>query len=145
MGFLNRIKLRIARKKIQFKRKLNPPYIPTEKESKVIYIVKSLIRDESSIMLIAPISGKKYIKNETRGMFVIIDDVNITLSSSKSMFYYNIIIHENVFKKISRNYDNVLESRRNKMEKETISGVTSSLDFIASHINDYKIKNTSNI
>lgn len=138
MDFFKRLRFKLAKRKIKLQRKLNPPHIPTEKEEKVIYIIRTLIRDETSSMFMAPISGKKYIKNEKRGMFVIIDDVNITLSSNISMFYYNIIVHTDVYKILSRNYNNVLESRRNKMEIETTNGITSNLDFIASHINDFK-------
>lgn len=138
MDFIRKLKYKLAKNKIKFKRKLNPPHILNEKEEKVIYIVKTLIRDESSIMLMAPISGKKYIRNEKRGMFIIIDDVNITLSSNVNMYYYNIRVHEDVYKILSRNYDNVLESRRNRMETETIFGVTSNLDFIAKHMNEFK-------
>lgn len=139
MELYRKIKFKFIKRKIKLQRKLNPPHIPTEKEEKVIFIIRTLIRDETSIMLIAPISGKKYIKNEKRGIFVILDDVNVTISSNVNMYYYNIQINEEIYRIISRNYNNVLESRRNKMEIETVFGVEKNLDFIAKHINDYKL------
>lgn len=139
MSLIKKIKYKISKRYFKFKRKLNPPHIPSQKEENVIFIVTSLIKDETSVMMIAPISDKKYIKNETRGMFVVIDDVNITLSSNVGMYYYNIQVDTSVSKKICRNFNNVLESRRNKMEKETVAGITNNLDFIAKHM-DYFIE-----
>ncbi len=136
MSIIYSLKYKFLKRKIRFQRRIHPLYIPTEKEDKIIYIVKTLIRDEASVMMIAPISGKKYIKNEKRGMFVIMNDVNIIISSNVNMFYYNILVNENVYKILSRNFNNILESRRNKMEIETIDGITSNLDFIAKHMND---------
>jgi hypothetical protein len=136
MSIIHSLKYKFLKRKIRFQKKLHPPYVPTEKEQKVIFIVKALIKSESSIMMIAPISGKKYIKDEQRGMFVIMNDTNIIISSNVNRFYYNILVNENVYKTLSRNFDNILENRRNKMEIETIAGITSNLDFIAKHMND---------
>jgi hypothetical protein len=136
MSFTSLIKYKLAKKKWQFKNKLKKPYIPNETELNVIYIVSSLIKDEKSTMLIAPISGKKYIQNKSRNMFIILNDLEITISNNVAMYYYNLKVDLSVSNKLSRHFNNVLESRRAKMETETVAGVTSNLDFIAKHIND---------
>ena len=139
------IKYKIAKATVKWRRKIHPPVIPSYKEERILYIVKTLIKDEKSTMLIAPISGKKYIKSDSRGIFVIIDDVNITISSNVKMYYYNIKVHEQISKILTRNFNNVLEIRRNSMEKETIAGVTTNLDYIAQHINDFEKTEKQNI
>lgn len=139
MSFISLIKYKLAKKKLQFKNKLKKPYIPNETELKVIYIVSSLIKDEKSTMLMAPISGKKYIQNKNRNMFIILNDVEITISNNVAMYYYNLKVDLSVSKKLSRYFNNVLESRRTTMEHDTISGVSSNLDYIAKKMNELSI------
>ncbi len=141
MSFISLLKYKLAKKKWQFKNKLKKPYIPSETELKVIYIVSSLIKDEKSIMLMAPISGKKYIQNKSRNMFIILNDVEITISNNVAMYYYNLEVDLSVSKKLSRHFNNVLESRRLTMEHDTVSGVSSNLDYIAKNMNELSVVN----
>jgi len=136
MGFWSELKFKWAKKHLQFKQRISKVYIPNSKEEKAINIIKTLIKDEASVMLVAPISKKKYIKNDKRKMFVIMEDVNITLASNKYMYYYDLQVHVKVASMLSKKFDNVLENRRNIMEKEMIEGVTSNLDFISKHMDD---------
>jgi precorrin-2 methylase len=57
------------------------------------------------------------------------------------MYYYNLKVDNSVHTTILRNFDNVLETRRQRMEIETVAGITSNLDFIAKHMNDYEKNN----
>lgn len=141
MSFISLLKYKLAKKKWQFKNKLKKPYVPNETELKVIYIVSSLIKDEKSIMLMAPISGKKYIQNKSRNMFIILNDVEITISNNVAMYYYNLEVDLSVSKKLSRHFNNVLESRRLTMEHDTVSGVSSNLDYIAKNMNELSVVN----
>lgn len=141
MSFISLLKYKLSKKKWQFKNKLKKPYVPSETELKVIYIVSSLIKDEKSIMLMAPISGKKYIQNKSRNMFIILNDVEITISNNVAMYYYNLEVDLSVSKKISRHFNNVLESRRITMEHDTVSGVSSNLDYIAKNMNELSVVN----
>jgi hypothetical protein len=136
MRFWSKIKFKLAKRRVRLRNRMTKPFIPNEKEQKAINIVKTLIKDETSVMLVAPLSKKRYIKNERRQMFVIMEDVNLTLASSKYMYYYDLTVNDRVASILSKNFDNVLESRRNVMEKEMIQGVTSNLDFISKHMND---------
>lgn len=141
MSFISLLKYKLSKKKWQFKNKLKKPYVPSETELKVIYIVSSLIKDEKSIMLMAPISGKKYIQNKSRNMFIILNDVEITISNNVAMYYYNLEVDLSVSKKLSRHFNNVLESRRITMEHDTVSGVSSNLDYIAKNMNELSVVN----
>jgi len=141
MSFISLLKYKLSKKKWQFKNKLKKPYVPSETELKIIYIVSSLIKDEKSIMLMAPISGKKYIQNKSRNMFIILNDVEITISNNVAMYYYNLEVDLSVSKKLSRHFNNVLESRRITMEHDTVSGVSSNLDYIAKNMNELSVVN----
>lgn len=145
MYLLKKIKFKLAKSKIKLTRRLHPPHVPNQNEEKVIVIIKTLIKDHTSVMLVAPISGKKYIKSEKRGMFVIINDTDIILSNNIKRYYYSLTVNESVAIALSRNFDNVLESRRHKMEIDTIAGITSNLDFISKHMNDEIEKETISV
>jgi hypothetical protein len=136
MSFWGKIKVKLARKKLKFRRRISKPYIPNEREQEAIHIIKTLIKDETSVMMVAPISKKRYIRNERRKMFVIMEDVHLTLTSSKSMYYYDLVVCQTVSDILNKNFDNVLEIRRARMEKDMIQGVTSNLSFIAKHMGD---------
>lgn len=136
MSWWGTIKFKLAKRRYKIRQKITKTYIPNNKEEKAIHIIRTLIQDETSVMLSAPISKKRYIKNERRMMFVIMEDVNLTLASSKYMYYYDITVNLRVSKMLEKYFDNVLESRRNIMEKEMIEGVTSNLDFISKHMDD---------
>jgi len=136
MSWWSKRKYKIAKWRVGIRHKMSKEYVPSDKESKVIHIVRTLIQDETSVMMVAPISKKRYIRNERRKMFVIMEDVYMTLASSKSMYYYNLKVNERVSKMLEKVYDNVLENRRNIMEKEMVAGVTNNLDFIANHMDD---------
>jgi len=136
MSFWGTIKFKLARKKLKFRRRISKPYVPNEREQEAIHIIKTLIKDEASVMMVAPISKKRYIRNEHRKMFVIMEDVHLTLTSSKSMYYYDLVVCQTVSDILNKNFDNVLEIRRARMEKDMIQGVTSNLSFIAKHMGD---------
>jgi len=138
MIFNNKIRFKIGKLRLKLKQKLSVKYIPNEREEKVIEIVKALIKDKSSVMFFAPLSRKRYIKNDIREVFFIMEDVHLTLASSKHSYYYDINVNATVAEMLKKNFDNVLEKRKNVMEKEMITGVKSNLDFIAKHMNDQK-------
>lgn len=140
MSFWGTLKIKIAKRRLGFKNRISKPYVPNEREQEAMLIIKTLIKDENSVMMVAPISRKRYIRNETRKMFVIMEDVNITLTSSKSMYYYDLVVCPTVSAILNKNFDNVLEIRRIRMEKDMIQGITSNLSFIAKHMEDFELK-----
>ena len=88
-------------------------------------ICRKLINHEDSKFLIAPLSQKRYIKNETLQMFVIIqgDRINIT----NHIYNYDITISLQMGEKLGRLFDNKVEESRMKFEKEMHSQVQHSL------------------
>jgi hypothetical protein len=134
MGLIKLLKYKLAKRQARLRRKLHTPYVPTEKEERTIRIVSSLMRDENSTMMIAPNSGKLYIKHDGKSMFVIIDDKYITLLNNTNNTYHDIIVHNEIADKLKRNFNNILETRRHDMEIEMVDGVINNLENIAKNL-----------
>lgn len=143
MGLINLLRYKFSKRRVVVRQKLYPDYVPTDKEQKVISIIKSLIKDENSKMMVAPNSGKLYIKNTSKGIFIVIDDVYITLLNNKTMSYHDIIVKSPVSDKLKQYFKNVLESKISLMESEMLNSVVNNLDYISKHINDLEYESTA--
>lgn len=144
MRFLSLIRYKIAKRRVRLRQQIHPEYVPTEKEEKTIKIIQTLIRDEESVLMVAPITGKLYIKNDKLSMVIVMDDIYIKLLNNKSNSYHDIIVHYEVALKLQRNFKNVLETRMNIMEGEMIEGAINNLDYISKNIveSEYGTNNT---
>lgn len=109
-----------------------------ERESTVARIVKAALADRSNILMVAPISGTKYIKMPDEGMFIIIGGSNVIISNHK--FYYDIDLSMTLSDYLVDRFNRILERQRNSMEREMLSNVQSGLTDIANQI-DKKIQN----
>jgi hypothetical protein len=136
MGLIRLMRYKLAKRQARLRQKLHPNYVPTEKEEMTIKIITALIQDKDSVMMVAPNSGKLYIKHLEKAMFIIIDDKYITLLNSKTNSYHDILVHYQVADKLKRHFKNVLESRQNTMENDMLDGVIHSLDYIAKNLNE---------
>jgi hypothetical protein len=110
---------------IRLNRKIQPKVNFDDNEKTASSICRKLINHEDSKFLIAPLSQKRYIKNETLQMFVIIqgDRINIT----NHIYNYDITISLQMGEKLGRLFDNKVEESRMKFEKEMHSQVQHSL------------------
>ena len=109
-----------------------------KRESTVARIVKAALADRSNILMVAPISGTKYIKMPDEGMFIIIGGSNVIISNHK--FYYDIDLSMTLSDYLVDRFNRILERQRNSMEREMLSNVQSGLTDIANQI-DKKIQN----
>lgn len=91
-------------------------------------ICRRLIKDTNSKFLIAPISGKKYIKNSELGLFVILDGGKISITNH--VYHYDIFLEFKEWEKISNMFDSRVESDRQKYENEIHSQIEFSLQTI---------------
>lgn len=126
--FLNRIRLKIC---IAAKKAFDPNYKLGEinsTESKAYLICHKLIMSKDSILMVAPLSGKKYVKQPDGKLFIIIDDWGLTIVNHK--YSYNISLPHRLLFKLRLTFDHSLEERRILMEKEIMGNVQSSLDKI---------------
>ena len=103
-------------------------------------ICHRLISLESSVLLISPISGKRYIKSEDNQIFIVIQRDNIDIVNHT--YSYSIKVNgTNLYEKIARIFDAEVESRREKMETEIRKNVTHSLKAIYKNLsNEQSVK-----
>lgn len=109
---------------------------PSAYEKECIAVCKALINHEDSVLLISPISGKRYIKSEDDQIFIIIEDNQITIVNHN--YSYNIDIWGNALDRISNMFDVEVEKRRDTMESEIRSNVKHSLSNIYKNLTHAK-------
>ncbi len=110
----------------------NNSYEHSEFEKESISICKNLIHKESSKLLISPISKKRYIKNDNKKIFIIIESRLLTIVNHN--YSYNIELHPKVYDLLTLIFDNEVEKRRQVMENEIKSNVKHSLSNIYNNI-----------
>ena len=62
----------------------------TKNETICLSICRKLINHPESVFLIAPVSLKRYIKNEPLGLFVVLDDTQVSITNH---VYHLSLIH----------------------------------------------------
>ena len=77
-------------------------------------ICYKLINQPDSKFLIAPISGKRYIKNSRLELFVILDDKRISITNH--VYHYDVVFTDRDFDRITKMYDNKTETIRQEFE-----------------------------
>jgi hypothetical protein len=106
----------------------------TEKTS--LSICRYLISHESSKFLIAPLSGKRYVKNEMLGLFIILDDKQLSITNH--LYHYEINLNDRDWDRITIMYDNKTERIRQQFEDEIMAQIQNSLSDIKSKIEKSK-------
>ena len=91
-------------------------------------ICRRLINHDSSKFLIAPLSGKRYIKNEEVDLFIIIYDNHLSITNH--VYHYDVVLNQREMDKINLMYDNKTERIRQQFENEIMGQINSSLQSI---------------
>lgn len=97
-------------------------------------ICRKLITHEDSVFLIAPISGKKYIKNDKLDLFVVMNERHINVTNHT--YNYSVFISERDYQRITYLFDQNTEKRKQEYEKKIKSQITHSLHSILDKINN---------
>jgi hypothetical protein len=121
----HKIKRFFQKQGLKFYRLFNSNLGIDEQSRSVVLICYKLINKEESILLMSPISQKRYIKNDSDGLFIIINDNQLTIVNS--MCSYSILTQGRALKNILDKFDNEIEKRRQIMETEMRSNVKHSL------------------
>lgn len=108
----------------------------TEKVS--LMICRNMISHINSKFLIAPLSGKRYIKNEELGLFIILDAG--TISITNHVYHYDVKLPEREWDRLIFMYDTKTEKIRQTYEEEIMKQIKFSLNNIHE-----KIKKLQNI
>jgi hypothetical protein len=83
------------------------------------------IMDPDSTMLISPLSGKKYIKNDKFAIYVILNQNVIHLINHN--YQYMIQVTDKQYDQVLEKFNKEVERRRSIFEKEITSNVTHSI------------------
>jgi hypothetical protein len=97
-------------------------------------ICHKLIKHSDSKFLIAPVSGKRYIKNNTLKIFIILDDKKVTITNH--IYHYDVLLPQRDWDRLVKMYDNKTESIREEFENEMMSQIVCSLSTILSKVSE---------
>lgn len=101
-------------------------------EIEALQICKKLIKTNESILLMAPISGKRFVKNEKMGIYVILEGRGVKVINH--IYSYNVILGDKAWNKLLSFYDEEIERRRMEFEREITSNIKHSLKNILEEI-----------
>ena len=104
----------------------------TETQKMCLSICRSMIVHPDSIFTIAPLSGKRYIKNPTMELFVILDERVISITNH--IYHYDVVLDDKNWCRISNMYDQKTEAIRQDYENEIMSQIENSLSKIQGKI-----------
>ncbi len=104
-----------------------------ENEKIVLTICRKLINHPTSKFLIAPLSGKRYIKNTDLELFIIIDYNKISVTNH--VYHYDVFLKQEDLTRVTRMYDNRTERDREVYEMEIRSQIVYSLSNVLNKIN----------
>ena len=126
VGYIPRLLFKIY---LSLKERFDPtPPVP-EEEKITVEICKKLISDSESELTYAPISGKRFIKNESKHMFVVIEHHTINLINH--VYSYSVYLSKNSdYNEIVGSFDKILEDKRQCLEDEIRTNIQHSLQTI---------------
>jgi hypothetical protein len=131
-GYVPKLLFRVY---LNLKEKFDPTPPPKEEEIFCVEICEKLIDNTSSKLTIAPISNKRFIKNDDKDMFVVISNRQISIINH--VYSYNVYIESDVlYNKILNNFDKVVEQKRQELEDEIKNNIKHSLKNILTKVSD---------
>ena len=139
MGLYHKFRRLMQRNYIWVTRVATPSNVDSSPyENDAIRITQKLINDKDSTMLISPLSGKKYIKNDKFGMYVILHSSTIQIINHK--YSYVVFVADKKYDKILQEFNIEVERRRELFEKEILGNINHSMKSIIKTINEYETK-----
>lgn len=109
-------------------RMFNHLEVMDETKKTSLSICRRLINHDNSKFLIAPLSGKRYIKNEEADLFIIIYDNHLSITNH--VYHYDVVLNQREIDKINHMYDNKTEHIRQQFENEIMGQIHNSLKSI---------------
>lgn len=126
VGMISKVLFKIY---VYLRDKFDPKYPISQEEIICSQICLALINSEKSNLTMSPISNKRFIKNEEKDIFVIINNRQITLINH--VYGYNLVIEDDdMYSEITKSFDLVLEKRRQTLENEMRDNIRHSLQTI---------------
>lgn len=130
MAISHKIKRAKQRTYITFKKMFDPSFRTESdmQQTSAYLICKRLIEKEGTTLLMAPLSGKRYIKQEDGDLFIIIGGDSIQIINH--VYSYTIPMSGHTLIKTMDAFDNKLEGERNQLEFDVKSNIQKSLNQI---------------
>lgn len=139
MGLYHKFRRLMQRNYIWVSRIVTPSTVESSPhENDALRITSKLVKDKDSTMLISPLSGKKYIKNEKFGMYIILHSSTIQIINHK--YSYVVFVSDKKYDKILQEFNIEVERRRELFEKEILGNINHSMKSIIKTINEYETK-----
>lgn len=111
---------------LHLKDKFDPRPETTDEERYAIQIAKRLIKSPNTHLYIAPISNKRYIKNDEKQMFIVMEGPNLTLINH--VYSYSVFIENSqLFGDLIDTFNLTMENKRFELESEIKSNIQHSL------------------
>jgi hypothetical protein len=129
--WISRALLKTAVKIKHWEHSTNQPK-PSETQKVALSICRKLIKDETSVLLIAPKSNKKYIENEKFDIFIVIDGDEISIINHVYNYIIKLSYRDNI--RINHFFDHETEVRRNEYEQVIKNRIEYSLHTILDKI-----------
>ena len=129
---LHKVRRLIQKWYISIVRLSTPPIEKSEYERDCIAICKKLISKEDTVLLLTPISNKRYIRNEELQIFVILEGHNVKVINH--VYSYTVFLDQKPWDNIILAFDTEVEKRREEFEKEITSNIKHSLQNILQNI-----------
>ncbi len=101
-------------------------------EKTAFKICVKLISHKDSDFMIAPMSNKRYIINETLNLFIILDFGRIEITNH--IFHYDVMLSKRDNERVMYLYDIEVEKRRINTEKMVKSNIKNTLDRVYEEI-----------
>lgn len=106
--------------------KFNPKPIVSDEEKYAVEIAKNLIKLEDSILYVAPISNKRFIRHDNKNIYVVIDLRNILIINH--IYSYSVYIEsDELYNTLIDFFNQTLEKKRDDFEKEIKKNIQHSL------------------
>jgi len=123
------LKRTIQKSFIEFHKKIKiPEEGRSEYTQEFMAIHKKLIKDKETDLLFAPISSKKYLKNEKFGITVVLHGRNAEIINH--VYSYSIHLDPKSWTMVDREFNEELENRREEFEVEIKANIKKSLQNI---------------
>ena len=131
-SYSHKLRRLIQRWYISLVKMTTPRIEKSEYEKDCIAICKKLIHKEDTILLLTPISNKRYIRNEELQIFVILEGHNVKVINH--VYSYMVFLDQKPWDNIIFTFDTEVEKRRKEFEKEITSNIKHSLQNILQNI-----------
>lgn len=94
-------------------------------ELECMIICKKMIRRPDSVLLLTPLTNKRYIKNDTLSIFITINGGIVNVINHK--YSYIVPMSDRTMKELTDMFNSTVENQRKKMEEEITSNIKHSL------------------